>query len=210
MRYLIAMAALGMAVPAQAATTVFTEDFDSYAQQVPWGGDGVWTTGNSVDLVQSLNFGLTCVTGRCVDLTGSGSPGSISRAIILAAGLYSLTFQFTGNQLDGVGDQPNIRPEASFNVSFNGVTSMVGPLANNSTAFQTFSGTYNVLTDGPVTLSFTQLPGGDLFRGSIIDSIVITAVPEPATWVLMILGFGIVGSALRRRRGKVTTKVSFA
>ena len=27
-----------------------------------------------------------------------------------------------------------------------------------------------------------------------------TAVPEPATWGMMLLGFGIVGSALRRRR----------
>lgn len=27
------------------------------------------------------------------------------------------------------------------------------------------------------------------------------AVPEPATWAMMILGFGVVGAALRRRRG---------
>ncbi len=31
----------------------------------------------------------------------------------------------------------------------------------------------------------------------------VAAVPEPATWALMILGFGIVGSALRRRRTQV-------
>ncbi len=210
MRYLIAAAALGLSLPAQAATTVYTEDFDSYpASQVPWNGSGVWSTGGSVDLVRSGEFNLTCVSGNCVDLTGDRA-GSLSRIIDLAAGLYSLTFQFTGNQLDGIGGQPNIRPPASFEVSFNGVTSTVGPLANNSTAFQTFSATYNVLNDGPVTLSFTQLPGGDQFRGSIIDSIAIAAVPEPTTWALMILGFGMVGSALRRRRGKVTTGVSFA
>jgi hypothetical protein len=33
-------------------------------------------------------------------------------------------------------------------------------------------------------------------------------VPEPATWAMMIMGFGFVGSAARRRRAKVT--VSFA
>ena len=204
MRYLIAAAALGLSFPAQAATTIFTETFDTYGpNQTPWNGDTVWTTGNSVDLVQSGSFGLTCVggTGNCVDLSGT-SPGGLSKVFNLAAGLYSLTFQFTGNQL-------NFGPPASFAVSFNNVTSIVGPLANNSNAFQTFSGTYNVLNNSPVTLSFTQL-GGDPFRGSIIDSIAITAVPEPATWALMILGFGIVGSALRRRRGKVTTRVSFA
>lgn len=34
------------------------------------------------------------------------------------------------------------------------------------------------------------------------------AAPEPATWAMMIFGFGAVGAAMRRR--KVTTKVSFA
>jgi len=34
------------------------------------------------------------------------------------------------------------------------------------------------------------------------------AVPEPATWAMLILGFGLVGAALRRR--KVATRVSYA
>ena len=36
-----------------------------------------------------------------------------------------------------------------------------------------------------------------------------TAVPEPMTWAMMVLGFGMAGFGLRRR-GKVTTRVSFA
>lgn len=35
------------------------------------------------------------------------------------------------------------------------------------------------------------------------------AVPEPATWAMMIGGFGLVGGAMRRRRN-MTTKVSYA
>ncbi len=34
------------------------------------------------------------------------------------------------------------------------------------------------------------------------------AVPEPATWAMMILGFGLVGGAMRRRR--VTAAINFA
>lgn len=34
----------------------------------------------------------------------------------------------------------------------------------------------------------------------ITDKVTITAVPEPATWVMMIVGFGFAGAALRRRR----------
>ena len=33
-----------------------------------------------------------------------------------------------------------------------------------------------------------------------IDDIVVNGVPEPATWAMMLLGFGVVGVAVRRRR----------
>ena len=42
-----------------------------------------------------------------------------------------------------------------------------------------------------------------------IGQLGIAAVPEPATWAMMILGFGMVGGALRSRRAKAT-KVSYA
>jgi len=37
----------------------------------------------------------------------------------------------------------------------------------------------------------------------LIPNVRITAVPEPATWAMMILGFGAAGSVLRRRRAAV-------
>ena len=36
------------------------------------------------------------------------------------------------------------------------------------------------------------------------------AVPEPASWAMMILGLGVAGAALRRQRQNVSTKISFA
>ncbi|WP_241491904.1 PEPxxWA-CTERM sorting domain-containing protein [Sphingomonas endophytica] len=42
----------------------------------------------------------------------------------------------------------------------------------------------------------------DSFKlGGLSATTVGGAVPEPATWLTMILGFGVVGAALRRRRG---------
>lgn len=35
------------------------------------------------------------------------------------------------------------------------------------------------------------------------------AVPEPATWAMMIMGFGVVGLSLRRRRSAATVRVRF-
>ena len=45
-------------------------------------------------------------------------------------------------------------------------------------------------------------PGYYILSGPSVNTITITALeaPEPASWALMISGFGVVGSAMRRRR----------
>lgn len=52
------------------------------------------------------------------------------------------------------------------------------------------------------------LANGGSYRVSTA-SIVAAYVPEPATWAMMIVGFGLAGSAMRRR-AKRTTSVTFA
>jgi hypothetical protein len=42
--------------------------------------------------------------------------------------------------------------------------------------------------------------GGDFGQGYRLDSLSFNAVPEPATWTLLIAGFGFVGAAARRQR----------
>jgi hypothetical protein len=39
--------------------------------------------------------------------------------------------------------------------------------------------------------------GGNDFA---LDDITLSVAPEPATWAMMIVGFGFAGAALRRRR----------
>ena len=48
-----------------------------------------------------------------------------------------------------------------------------------------------------------------LFRDINSQFALTAAVPEPATWAMMMIGFGLVGSAMRRRQ-KVTMRVRFA
>ena len=43
---------------------------------------------------------------------------------------------------------------------------------------------------------------------NVVGRFITAAVPEPATWGMMILGFGVMGAALRRRRQQV--RVTYA
>ena len=51
-------------------------------------------------------------------------------------------------------------------------------------------------------LSFLAVgtPAANLPPVAFLDGVSLTAVPEPATWGLMTLGFGALGAAMRRRR----------
>lgn len=51
--------------------------------------------------------------------------------------------------------------------------------------------------DNPTTPVVTLPPGGGVTPGGGTPT---DAVPEPATWAMLILGFGLVGAAARRRR----------
>jgi hypothetical protein len=46
--------------------------------------------------------------------------------------------------------------------------------------------------------------GGDFGQGYRLDNIKVTAVPEPATWAMLITGFAFVGFTARRRRAVVS------
>lgn len=101
--------------------------------------------------------------------------------------------------------------------------------ALNNTSYATlsgiFNGGYSTLTGGGTTntrllnpaanigniwlvgAAFNNADGKiDAFKFSNL-TVGSSAVPEPATWAMMILGFGMIGSAMRRRQ--VRTAVSF-
>ena len=60
-----------------------------------------------------------------------------------------------------------------------------------------------LLADGSYTLTFVGRGSGS-FGGAVAFS----AVPEPSTWGMMLLGFGAVGFAMRRRRRPALLQVA--
>lgn len=86
-----------------------------------------------------------------------------------------------------------------------GIASVVNSGANNGTSSLTLLeewGHYDryILT---TRVGGDVLFGGDLGQGYRLDSITLTPVPEPATWVMLITGFAFVGAATRQRRVRV-------
>ncbi len=61
---------------------------------------------------------------------------------------------------------------------------------------QLYTGTENTPTFKTGTFALTELGGPGRY------SLTITAVPEPATWAMMICGFGLVGGTIRQRRSR--------
>jgi hypothetical protein len=61
------------------------------------------------------------------------------------------------------------------------------------------------LTGGTHTVQFVEPQWWTFISEVTFDGVAGRGVPEPASWVTMIAGFGMVGGALRSRRGQMAT-----
>ncbi len=140
--------------------------------------------------------------GYSIDLNGNNSAGTIGQTIATTIGrLYTLRFDLSGN--------PDIG--SATRVALVGAN---GPIGSESYTFTTGPSPLNNRANmnwSPRTLTFTATSTSTLITfasansgswGPAIDNVSVM-VPEPATWAMMILGFGGVGTMLRSRRRTV-------
>lgn len=212
-----ALAALIATAPATAAVNlVVNGDFEaapaangSYIQYFGGGSFPGWSvTGSDVIVIdesyseQGLVFNAQGGSQNAIDLTGAGNTGpadGIVQTIATAAGQkYRLIF-FVGNASPTGGNAGSYTQPSTVNLSINGGLPISYTNAVNvpfGIDYKQFS--LDFTATGATTLAFSNGTVGDNMLG--LDTVSVSAVPEPATWGLMIVGFGMVGLAARRRK----------
>jgi hypothetical protein len=80
----------------------------------------------------------------------------------------------------------------------------LAPATNGSSSWTRFA--FNFFADGTSnTISFSEINGPSYIG---LDDVSVTAVPEPTTWAMMILGFAGIGFMAYRRKSKPALMVA--
>ena len=171
---LVASALAFAASPAQAVQTMTVTGVSGN-----FGNDGVGLAGSpTAPFSNTFTFGTAVVNGLntfTANLTGL----SLANATLSTSALGGSNIDFTS-------------------ALFNGVAFTLSP-----------TGTFEFGSVGPVTLLAVNTltvngfnTGDGAFAGTLTFA-AVPSVPEPATWGMMLLGFGVMGVSLRRRRRSV-------
>lgn len=197
-------------VPASAAIVV-NGGFES-------AGLSGWSATGTVDGWQGSRYhdyigsGVTpAQSGNTYAFFGAGNASGtnvLQQTIATTAGTqYRFSFDFVAL---GAGSQ-------GLDYTFGGASGTISAVStNNFSSLSTISGSF-LATGATTTVSFRNISSYDnvdvgIDNVSVIVDPVLTgslalvgAIPEPATWAMLISGFGLVGTALRRRRAAAIT-----
>jgi hypothetical protein len=206
---IVALAALPAA--AQAANLLQNGSFEDSTSPFTT-PPGWFNIGHTEGVLSYATLGLPAFDGDYVYVTGGQSsngflfPGEgIGQTVGTTAGdIYQLSFGYTGENCPGCSTVFTVNLGA-FSQDFTIVADDSGFFRK---AFTVATLDPYVATGASTTLSFvlkstTNIGNNDpIFDRVILERIGTTdGVPEPATWALMLLGFGSAGAMLRRRRG---------
>lgn len=184
--------------PGQIAT-IYLNNFDTGVKN---GGPVTFDAGSVIDTATNFSNGVT--TSGAFGLRSQSFPGLITANL---SSSYNAVGLYFGN--DDVCCSTGFSPILS---AYNGATLLgsVSVVANMNDNVDQFIGLSSVTAFDRITISY-----GTASLYAFIDDFRLGtpaaagAVPEPATWAMMLLGFGAIGGSLRRR-SKVATRIRFA
>jgi hypothetical protein len=203
--------------PAWAANiTLFNTGVDSSGNLLVGGNgtvDGHYTIFSTTDPTATLGasavtynfpYPIAETTSRWLATTASGGGGGVTT--------FRQSFDLTGFDPATASITGQAAADNSMRIFLNG--NLV--VANASSSFSTF--TPWMISSGFVagvnTLDFELtdrgVPGAFNINNLVgtAERQVVGAVPEPATWAMMILGFGAIGASMRRRRPSMLTQLT--
>jgi hypothetical protein len=189
--------------------------------------------GSGVDLVGTPNpYGITCAggSGACVDLDGTPGPATMETTntySFLAGDVVTLSFDLSQDQRD---QNPNpffagflfTSPTDIASTSTGGAFGVSPPGGGGSLTDFVANGTVSDPTFNTYTVSFTAAANGSFIAeigtdetgniGALLDNVsldVIGAAPEPASWMMMLVGFFGLGAMARLagRKGNMPSAV---
>ncbi len=215
MKKLFAAGALALMTVAGSAQAAPTITFNGGSGTLPTGA-GVFQNFDSVAPGSALVGGTNAYAFNTSSFVGArpayGSTGNF--AAVLSGGTYSVAFgpvnlfSFVLGSLDTFN---------TLRLSFGDGTSMLytgGQIIGAATTMVDSGSQSDTATNGVV--SYTAAPGQQIVGATFASTgnsfefdNLASGVPEPAAWGMMILGFALVGGALRRRPS-ASTKVRFA
>lgn len=174
---------------------------------------------SAAELVTNGGFETGTFSGW--SLSGSGSSGVYANFPGLPASLQNFRAAFNGASVTLFQDIATVTGQGynfgftnqvdagttsnSFSAAFGGAT--IYSQSNINSAGMGFTPrSFGVVATSALTrVSFTFASAGGFQN---FDNVNVNAVPEPATWAMMLLGFGAMGASLRYRRRSV--RVAFA
>ena len=190
----LAGVALAAASPAMALTTFFNDwestDFGDGAGFVILPDYEGWeaVAGDGIEVPYN-NVAGTPFSGENFVELDSNNNSTMER--LIDAGVYRLTFYYSA--------RPGV------NIASNGIDVLVNGLSvynvsgNGGGDTTWVKQTVNFTLAAPGSLRFAATGASDSL-GGYIEDVSLGAVPEPATWAMMIMGFGGVGALMRRRQ----------
>jgi hypothetical protein len=178
--------------------------------------EGTWTIATNPQAVHDLWINLPDNTDPFLMVNGAPTPTTGPNAgvvpvayesggVSVGAGTYNFSYDLLNIccNANDPGDAHAVSPLQLWYTATDGSTTQIhlGGSIPTGDNWQTVAGSFTLADGGTIRLGLVDDSG--VFGGNDfgVDNITLSnAVPEPASWALMILGFGGAGAVLRSRR----------
>lgn len=174
----------------------------AYTSQSEFGPLQLWTSGLGGNGGVGSDTSLASPSGgKLLGADGAFETGAITQRLdgLTVGDSYLLSFGWAaGQQMPYTGGTTEQWTGSIGDAAF--ATDIVTTPSMGFSPWKTFSYTFTADSANPL-LSFLAVgtPAG-VPPFSLLDAVSVTELPEPASWAMMLAGFGLIGSAMRSRR----------